>query len=125
MYIETKNAIPYNSGIKGSTTGIVRGIIKSFSWVKDWTVVLINYEYQTTEGVVLESNSLELDATAIDELDATIEPLIEGKTYREREECRAYLRFTFQMAETFEISQAEIVLTTPVVEPLNKKKLSK
>jgi hypothetical protein len=110
MYIETTEEVSYNSGIKGSELGKVKGIIESFSWLEDWNVVGVNYRYETLNGTVLQKGGFALVEEQIDGLNSMVEPNLTKTEYRAKERERAYLGFIKQMAESLEIEESKIII---------------
>lgn len=108
MYIQTKVAVTYNSGINGTKQGIVKGIIESYSWLEDFNVVGVNYRYEDVDGNVLQRSGFALQHESIDNLNAVVEPKLTETDYRKKERERAYLGFSIQMQQTFGVEEDDL-----------------
>ena len=108
MYIQTKQAVTYNSGINETKQGIVKGIIESYSWLEDFNVIGVNYRYEDNEGNVLQRAGFALQNESIDNLNEVVEKKLTETDYRKKERERAYLGFSIQMQQTFGIEEGDL-----------------
>lgn len=108
MYIQTKVAVTYNSGISETKQGIVKGIIESYSWLEDFNVIGVNYRYEDNEGNVLQRAGFALQNESIDNLNEVVEKKLTETDYRKKERERAYLGFSIQMQQTFGVEEDDL-----------------
>lgn len=115
MRLRTKIDVTYNSGVTGTATGIVEGILESTALMNDFNTVGANYLYGTVEGdtfTPFHNDGFAIDGEMCDQLYNMIKGNIpEGLEFRDTQRWMYYLAFAVEMANTFgiEVSDIEIV----------------
>jgi hypothetical protein len=113
MTIKTKVPVTYNSGVTGTSEGIVSGIINDASWINDFNCIGVNYQYFDENGRAFHIDSFTINEDQIDALyEAIKESIPSTGTYRDIERFKFYLGFVFQMAQTFELNIDQIEIVT-------------
>ena len=116
MRLRTKIDVTYNSGVTGTATGIVEGILESTALLNDFNTVGANYLYGTVDGdtfTPFHKDGFTVNGEDADSLYNAIKGNIpEGLEFRDTQRYTYYLAFVYEMAQTFSIepSNIEIVL---------------
>jgi hypothetical protein len=111
MKIRTKTEVNYNSGVAGTTTGIVEGFIVSTAWMNDFQTVGANYIYATPEGVQIANGGFQVSGEDVETLYNAIKDSIPtDQDHRTTEKTKYYLAFIIEMAQTFSLDASQIEL---------------
>lgn len=109
MIIRTKNNVTYNSGVTGTSEGVVAGIINDAAWLEDFNKIGVNYQYADANGNIFHSASFTVENEQLDGMYEAIKASIPAESsYRDNERTKFYLGFVFQMAATFGITTDDI-----------------
>tara|TARA_R110002020_G_scaffold83271_3_gene206344 strand:+ start:805 stop:1146 length:342 start_codon:yes stop_codon:yes gene_type:complete len=109
MVIKTKIDVTYNSGVTGTSQGIVIGALNDAAWFEDFNKIGVNYQYADLNGAVFHTSSFVIANEQVEAMYEAIKASLptEG-TYRDIERNKFYLGFVFQMAATFGIPVTDI-----------------
>jgi hypothetical protein len=110
MKLRTKIDVTYNSGVAGTNTGIVEGVLLSAGWIgQGFEQIGANYAYADSNGNTLAQGGFTVEGANIQALYDAIEGSIPtGLSYQETEQYKYYLAFLYEMSQTFSIELTDI-----------------